>query len=60
MKSKIKEEIIEALENGKKWMVVTKGENHILLHHNEEFEQYKNLPRVPSWIIKLIRNKRIK
>ena len=42
----------------KKWMVVTKGKNFILLHYNEEFEQYKKLPRVPDWIIKLIKSKK--
>ena len=57
--TKIKEEIIEALEDGKKWMVASKGKNHILLHHNEELEQYKKLPRVPSWIIKLIKKKKV-
>jgi len=41
----------------KKWMVANKGKRHILLHYNEELDQYKKLPRVPDWIIKLIRNK---
>ena len=35
----------------KKWMVVTKGSNHILLHYNHELDQYKKLPRVPNEII---------
>ncbi len=42
----------------KKWMVANKGRNHILLHYNEELEQYKKLPRIPKWIIKLIREKK--
>jgi hypothetical protein len=44
----------------KKWMIVNKGRNYILLHYNEELEQYKKFPRVPNWIIKKIKNKRKK
>ncbi len=36
-------------------MIVDEGEKYILLHHNEEFEQYKELPRVPDELIKKIR-----
>ncbi len=42
----------------RKWMVVNKKSNYILLHYNEELEQYKKLPRVPNWIIKLIKNRK--
>lgn len=39
----------------KKWMLVIKGRNHLLLHYNEELEQYKDLPRIPNKIIKEIK-----
>jgi len=42
----------------KKWMIANKGKKFILLHYNEELEQYKNLPRIPNWIIKLIKEKK--
>ncbi len=39
----------------KKWMRIDLSENAILLHHNEELEQYKHLPRVTDELIKQIK-----
>jgi hypothetical protein len=38
----------------KKWMLVIKNKNCILLHYNEELPQYKKLKRVDNKIIKKI------
>lgn len=40
----------------KKWMIVLKKSNCILLHYNEEkLKQYAGLIRVPNWIIWIIK-----
>ena len=42
----------------KKWMKIRLSKEAILLHHNEELEQYNKLPRVPDWIVnKIIKTK---
>ena len=38
----------------KRWMKIVLSKNAILLHHNEELEQYKDLPRMPESIMKKI------
>lgn len=47
-------------QNTKKWMLVIKGRNHLLLHYNEELEQYKHLPRIPKEVIKEIKKLKIR
>jgi len=46
----------------KKWMIATKGKNHILLHYNEDsLEQYDKLKRVDTKMLnKLIKNAKAK
>ncbi len=39
----------------KKWMIADSGENYILLHYNEELEQYDRLPRVPKFVVWLLK-----
>jgi hypothetical protein len=36
----------------KKWMVVQKNEDMIVLHHNDELIYYEKFKRVPDWIVK--------
>lgn len=43
----------------RKWMIALRTENSILLHHNEELPQYKELQRVPDDLIKEMDNKQI-
>ena len=40
----------------RKWMKIVLSKNAILLHHNEELEQYKDLPRIPESVMKKIKS----